>query len=112
MTSLDPDLQQKIANLIGEQLNDAANIFGNDLMKRIRRGEFQNLNPCGPSDDRILKLPDTEAVSGLSSSEIYRKIDNHTFPKPVKLTAGVEAKAVGWRMSDLQAWIATLQQSA
>lgn len=94
---IDSNLQKEIAKA-----------FGTELMNRIRRGEFQNLNPCGPADDRILKLPDTEAVSGLSSSEIYRRMEAGTFPKNVKLSA----KARGWRMSDLQAWISELETAA
>lgn len=51
--------------------------------------------------DRILKRPEVQETTGLSCAEIYRRMAKNDFPKPVKLGP----KAVGWRMSDIQAWI-------
>ncbi|MCL4671257.1 helix-turn-helix transcriptional regulator [Burkholderia pseudomallei] len=40
---------------------------------------------------------------GLSKSEIYRRIQAGTFPKPIPLGA----RAVGWLESDVNTWIDT-----
>lgn len=61
--------------------------------------------PATPSidaGDRILRLPAVRERVGLSRSSIYRGINARTFPAPVQL--GV--KAIGWRESDVNAWIA------
>lgn len=50
---------------------------------------------------RILRRPEVQARIPLSTSEIYRRIDNKTFPKPIPLGA----RAVGWLESDIDAWI-------
>ncbi|WP_308043776.1 helix-turn-helix transcriptional regulator [Burkholderia cepacia] len=38
---------------------------------------------------------------GLSKSEIYRRVQAGTFPKPIPLGT----RAVGWLESDIQSWI-------
>jgi predicted DNA-binding transcriptional regulator AlpA len=39
-------------------------------------------------------------IYGMSPATIWRKVKEGTFPKPVKLSAGVTA----WRASDLESW--------
>ena len=51
----------------------------------------------------ILRRPAVEARVGLGRSAIYNMMAKGLFPKPVKLTA----KAVGWRQSDKDAWLAS-----
>lgn len=51
----------------------------------------------------ILRRPAVEATVGLGRSAIYNMMAKGLFPKPVKLTA----KAVGWRKSDIDAWLAS-----
>jgi prophage regulatory protein len=60
--------------------------------------------PAPPSDEpRILeRLPRVKARSGISRSEIYRRIARGTFPRPVKL--GERASA--WDSREIDAWIA------
>lgn len=53
---------------------------------------------------RILRLPAVTAKTGLSSSEIYRKVDDETFPAPVQLGP----RAVGWIEEEIDDWIAGL----
>ena len=53
---------------------------------------------------RILKLPEVSARVGLRRSAIYDLIAKGRFPRPVRLTN----KAVGWRSSEIDQWIATL----
>lgn len=49
----------------------------------------------------ILRRKQVEQRIGLSRSFIYKGIQEGTFPKPIPL--GV--RAVGWRESDIQAWL-------
>jgi prophage regulatory protein len=42
------------------------------------------------------------AACGLSRSELYRQINGGSFPRPLSLSQ----RAVAWRESDIQAWIA------
>lgn len=39
-------------------------------------------------------------IYGMSAATIWRKVKDGTFPKPIKLSAGVTA----WRNSDLEKW--------
>lgn len=54
--------------------------------------------------DRLLRLRDVTARTGMSRSTIYRRIDDKTFPKPVK----IGDFAVRWRESTIDGWIAGL----
>lgn len=40
-----------------------------------------------------------------SAPTLWRKVKNGTFPKPVKVSARITA----WRVSDIRAWLANLQ---
>lgn len=51
---------------------------------------------------RILRLPEVKARTGLSRSSIYLKIGSGSFPKQKKL--GV--KMVGWYERQIDDWIA------
>ncbi len=56
-----------------------------------------------PAGDLILeRLPQIKARTGLSRSEIYRRIALDEFPAPIKL--GVRASA--WSKHEVDAWIA------
>ena len=52
---------------------------------------------------QILRRKDVEAMIGLSRSTIYKLISQEMFPKPVQLGR----RAVGWRLSDIEAWLNT-----
>lgn len=71
---------------------------------------LQNLPVCHNGDwkglelaDRILRRPEVERLTGLGRSTIYAWMARGEFPRPMKL--GV--RAVGWRGSDVLAWLAT-----
>jgi prophage regulatory protein len=49
----------------------------------------------------IVRLPDVKARTGLSRSSIYNKINEGTFPRPVRLGL----RACGWLESEIEAWI-------
>lgn len=51
--------------------------------------------------DKIIRRPDVERITGLGRSTIYDWMARGEFPQPVKLGA----RAVGWRESDIQAWL-------
>ncbi|GAB3630266.1 transcriptional regulator [Pandoraea terrae] len=51
---------------------------------------------------RILRRPQVEALVGISRSSIYQRIQEGTFPAPVRLGP----RAVGWRVGDIDAFLA------
>jgi prophage regulatory protein len=51
--------------------------------------------------DRILRMPQVVAITGLSRSTVYRLIGEGSFPRQRALSA----RAVGWLESELQAWL-------
>lgn len=51
--------------------------------------------------DRILRLPAVLARTGLSRSTLYRKIQDGTFPKQVRLST----RCAGWRESAVGEWM-------
>lgn len=52
----------------------------------------------------LWRLPTVEAQTGLSKSELYRRIKLGTFPKPLKLGA----RAVAWPAASIESWVADL----
>lgn len=51
---------------------------------------------------QVLRLPDVQAITKLSRTTLYRLTANGDFPKPIALGQ----RAVGWRLSDVNEWIA------
>jgi prophage regulatory protein len=51
--------------------------------------------------DRILRLPAVLDRTGLSRSTLYRKVDQGTFPRQIKLAQ----RCVGWRETAIDAWL-------
>lgn len=62
--------------------------------------------PLPQSPNTLWRLPMVESETGLSKSEIYRRIKLNTFPKPLKL--GV--RAVAWPAAEIQSWVKSLIQ--
>jgi prophage regulatory protein len=52
--------------------------------------------------DKLLRLPQVKATTGLSKSSIYARISEGTFPKQIPLGP----RLVVWVESDIQNWIA------
>lgn len=50
---------------------------------------------------KIIKRPEVEAITGLSRSTIYAKMQNGTFPRNIKLSE----RSVGWIESEIQAFL-------
>ena len=61
-------------------------------------------NPKPSSPERLLRLPEVEAMTGLRKSSIYEMAGRNppAFPKPIKLSR----RAVCWPSSAIGAWIA------
>lgn len=57
---------------------------------------------------RIIRLPEVLDRIGMSRGSIYRLMTLGRFPKSVKLSE----RAVGWRESDLNDWLASRQHAA
>lgn len=57
--------------------------------------------------DRILRLPEVRQRVGLSTSTLYRRVLAGEFPADVPLGG----RTVGWRESDIAAWIAGTWQA-
>lgn len=54
--------------------------------------------------DRIIRLPEVMQTIGIrGKSTIYRWVKNQEFPAPLSLGGS----SVGWRESDIQAWMAS-----
>jgi prophage regulatory protein len=53
------------------------------------------------SPDRLLRLPNVIAITGMSRSELYRRMAAGTFPMPVKL--GIRMSA--WPAGEVMSWI-------
>ena len=51
--------------------------------------------------DRILRIRAVLARTGLSRSTMYRKMDNGTFPRSIKIST----RCTGWRESAVSAWL-------
>lgn len=58
--------------------------------------------------ERILRRPDVENLTGLSRSTIYDWMKKGAFPKPVALGA----RLVGWRQSEIDAWLEACARKA
>lgn len=56
--------------------------------------------------DKICRLPDALSITGLCRSSLYQALKENNFPEPVLLGK----RAVGWRQSDLMAWIDSRQK--
>ena len=57
--------------------------------------------------DRILRIREVMAVTGLPKSSVYQEIAAGKFPRPVRLSA----KCVGWKSSVIQQWIDSREEA-
>ena len=53
----------------------------------------------------ILRLPAVQKRTGLSRSSIYRRINEGTFPRQVKLGGGSKGRAIGFLDSEISDWL-------
>lgn len=55
-----------------------------------------------PANVVLLRLPQVKAQTGLSRSELYRRIAIGSFPAPIK----IGARASAWSSVEIEGWIA------
>lgn len=53
------------------------------------------------NDERLIRLPQVESLTGLKRAHVYGLARRGKFPKPLKLGA----RASAWRESQVLAWI-------
>ncbi len=56
------------------------------------------------SDLRILRLPEVKDMTGLSTSTIWRKEKEGSFPKRISLGP----RSIGWLLKEVEEWIKSL----
>ena len=61
-----------------------------------------------PTRDRLLRQPEVEAKVGFKKTKIWELVDEGAFPKPI----AIGARAIAWRESEIDAWIANLPRAA
>lgn len=78
-------------------------------MKQVQNSQVQQRRPDAGGDSirqqdgaRILRFKQVAALVGLGKSSIYRKVQEGTFPKPIKLGS---ARASGWISTEVYDWI-------
>jgi len=57
--------------------------------------------PIVPSFDELLPFPRVKQITSLSRSTIYRKIDDQTFPRPLRISGS----RIAFRASEIHAWL-------
>jgi prophage regulatory protein len=57
---------------------------------------------------RVARMPEVTERTGLSRGSIYRLMSAGRFPRSIKLGE----RAIGWRESDLNAWLESRQHAA
>lgn len=67
--------------------------------RRKIRKSLPNLAP--PVQDRVLRLPDVMAITGLSRTTVYRLSGEGLFPQSIPLGK----RSVGWLASDINSWL-------
>lgn len=50
---------------------------------------------------KIIRLPGVLEVTGISRPQVYRLMRLGEFPRPIS----IGARAVGWRVADVEAWL-------
>lgn len=58
--------------------------------------------------EEILRMNRVTATIGMGRSWLYRAVADGRFPAPVRLGA----RAIGWKRSDVQAWLDSRQRRA
>ena len=58
---------------------------------------------------RIIRIREVMDRTGLAKSSLWDRVHNHEFPAPLRL-GGEHRRTVGWRESDVEAWIERLEE--
>ena len=60
-----------------------------------------------PIPDRLLRRPEVEHMTGMSTARLYSAMREGRFPRPRRIGKGPHG-AVGWPLSEVQDWMANL----
>lgn len=67
-----------------------------------RKADASQVGDRARDGARILRFKQVAALVGLGKSSIYRKVQEGTFPKPIKLGS---VRASGWISTEVYDWI-------
>jgi prophage regulatory protein len=62
-----------------------------------------SFGPAAAETERLIRLPETQRITGLGRSQIYLLAARGEFPRPLKISTRCSA----WVESDVRRWIAT-----
>jgi len=88
--------------------DDNIQFFGYQLIAYLmtKAIDFNHTTQFNPSNvDRIIRVKETQSMTGLSRSTIYRYEKKGKFPKRISLGTNM----TGWKLSEIQNWIAERQ---
>lgn len=51
---------------------------------------------------QLIRLPDVLRITGLSKSEIWRRVNERRFPEPIRLGE----RCTRWEITEVQSWVA------
>ena len=76
----------------------------NQLYKNMKKDQgTEDLEPCLKCLDRILKIEEVMAITGIKMTTVYEYIKQGKFPEQVKVKGA--KSGIGWRLSEIQQWI-------
>lgn len=55
--------------------------------------------------NRVIRRPEVRHLTGLTDSALAREVHAGRFPAPLHLSPDPKARAVGWSLRAVQAWI-------
>ena len=58
----------------------------------------------GAGLNRLIRRPEVLAITGLSTSSVYRLMASGEFPRPRRIGSG-STGAVAWRLHDIERWM-------
>lgn len=61
---------------------------------------METLNTTQPTAKQLLNLEDVKAITGFSTTTIYKHVKDGIFPQPKKC-----GRSTRWRLADIQAYI-------
>jgi prophage regulatory protein len=93
----------------GDTASKTATMLCNAILNNDKIGSYSEANSDAITHakaqyEQLLRMHDVVTRIGLKKSSIYAKIQQGSFPRPVKI-----GRATMWRASELEAWIATHQ---
>ena len=67
---------------------------------KIGERKMETLNTTHPTTKQLLNLEDVKAITGFSTTTIYKHVKEGNFPPPKKC-----GRATRWRLADIQSYI-------